>query len=99
MSYIVITRTYLDDQSVKDQVLEMSKESYRIFKKQPGLLDIKPLMSEDNTHLSTFMIWEDQRAHLNCMESKDFASVTAQWTQFIKSEAIRFELETYHSFE
>lgn len=95
MSYYVITRTFLEDQLVKKDVLEMSKVSAEIFKKQPGLIEMKSLYAENETHISTYLVWEDQQSHLRCMESKDFAEVTAKWTNFIQEGKIRFELETY----
>lgn len=95
MPYYVVTRTYIEDPAVKNDVLEMSKASAEIFSKQPGLIEMKSLMAENETHLSTYLVWEDQKAHLNCMESKDFTKVTAQWTEFIQQQKIRFELETY----
>lgn len=95
MAYYVITRTYLEDQSSKSDVLEMSKASAEIFKKQSGLIEMKSLLAENETHLSTYLVWENQAAHLACMESKDFNNVTAKWTDFIQKGKIRFELETY----
>lgn len=95
MSYYVITRTYLEDPESRGAVLEMSKASAEIFKKQPGLIDMKSLYAENETHISTYLVWEDQKSHLSCMESKDFNKVTSRWTEFIQQGKIRFELETY----
>lgn len=95
MSYYVITRTYLEDPSSKADVMEMSKASAEIFKKQPGLIEMKSLYAENETHISTYLVWQDQKDHLNCMESKDFNKVTARWTEFIQQGKIKFELETY----
>lgn len=95
MSYYVITRTFLEDQSVKDAVMEMSRVSAEIFRKQPGLLEIKSLISENETHISTYLVWEDQQSHEACMQSKDFNEVTRDWTRYMESGQIKFELETY----
>ena len=95
MSYYVITRTYLEDSSSKPDVLAMSQASAKIFRKQPGLIEMKSLLAENETHISTYLVWEDQQSHLNCMESKDFNKVTARWTEFIQQGKIKFELETY----
>lgn len=95
MPYYVITRTYLEDPSSKADVLEMSKASAEIFKKQPGLIEMKSLYAENETHISTYLVWQEQKYHLNCMESKDFNKVTARWTEFIQQGKIKFELETY----
>lgn len=95
MAYYVITRTYIEEPAVKKDVLHMSKKSAEIFKKQPGLIEMKSLLAENETHLSTYLVWEDQQAHLNCMASKDFASVTADWTNYVQEGKIKFELETY----
>lgn len=95
MSYFVITRTYLEDRSAKKDVLEMSKKSAKIFRKQPGLIEMKSLFSENETHICTYLVWKNQQAHLNCMESKDFKNVTTDWTEFIQQGKIKFELETY----
>lgn len=95
MAYYVITRTHIDDDSALDDVLNMSKESAKIFERQPGLVEMKSLVAENKTHISTYLVWEDQQSHLNCMESKDFNTVTALWTSFIEEGKIRFELETY----
>lgn len=99
MAYYVITRTHIDDQSIKQQVLDMSKESAKIFQEQDGLIEMKSLFSENETHISTYLVWENQQSHLDCMESKDFMAVTLKWTDFIKSGKIRFELETYKAME
>ena len=95
MAYYVITRTHIKDSSSKDDVIAMSKESAKIFKRQPGLIEMKSLLAENETHLSTYLVWEDQQSHLACMESKDFNTVTAQWTSFMQEDKITFELETY----
>lgn len=95
MPYYVITRTYIEDTSVKKDVLKMSKASAEIFKKQSGLIEMKSLFAENETHISTYLVWKDQQSHLSCMESKDFNNVTAEWTNFIKEGKIKFELETY----
>ena len=95
MAYYVITRTYMEDHTLKDEVIAMSKASAKIFARQPGLIELKSLVAENETHLSTYLVWEDQKSHLACMESKDFNEVTAQWTTFITEGKIRFELETY----
>ncbi|WP_411029045.1 hypothetical protein [Spongiimicrobium sp. 3-5] len=95
MAYYVITRTHLKDLSVKKKVLEMSKVSAEIFKKQPGLVEMKSLYAENDTHIATYLVWEDQQSHLNCMQSKDFTEVTVQWTEFMQQDKITFELETY----
>ena len=99
MAYYVITRTILEDHSSKDAVLTMSKESAEIFRKQPGLIEMKSLIAENETHLSTYLVWEDQQYHLACMESKDFDEVTVQWTAFMKEGKVKFELETYQLVE
>jgi heme-degrading monooxygenase HmoA len=99
MAYYVITRTIIEDHSSKDDVLTMSKESAKIFRKQPGLIEMKSLIAENETHLTTYLVWEDQQSHLACMESKDFDEVTVQWTAFMKEGKIKFELETYHLIE
>jgi len=95
MAYYVITRTYIEDHSLKDDVMALSTESAKIFLQQPGLIEMKSFVAENETHLLTYLVWENQRSHLACMESKDFREVTAQWTRFIKDAKIRFELETY----
>ena len=95
MAYYVITRTHFEDASLKDQVIEMSKASAEIFKKQPGLVEMQSLLAENETHISTYLVWQDQQSHLDCMESKDFSNVTAKWTEFIQQGKIKFELETY----
>ncbi len=95
MSYYVITRTYLEDLAVKEDVLRMSRASADIFKKQSGLVEMKSLFAENETHITSYLVWENHQAHLNCMESKDFEAVTAKWTDFIQQGKIRFELETY----
>ncbi|WP_282162970.1 hypothetical protein [Ulvibacterium marinum] len=99
MAYYVITRTIIEDQSSKEDVLAMSKESAKIFGKQPGLIEMKSLIAENETHLSTYLVWENQQSHLACMESKDFDGVTVQWTAFMKEGKIKFELETYQLIE
>ncbi len=93
--YYVITRTFIDDPTVKEDVLKMSKTSTSIFKNQPGLIELKSLLAENETHICTYMIWYTQQSHLDCMESKDFAGVTVDWTKYMKEGKIRFELETY----
>ncbi|MEQ9298535.1 MAG: hypothetical protein RIF33_08230 [Cyclobacteriaceae bacterium] len=93
--YYVITRTFIDDPTVKDGVLKMSKASTDIFRRQPGLIELKSLLAENETHICTYMIWNTQQSHLACMESKDFAGVTVDWTRYMKDGKIRFELETY----
>lgn len=93
--YYVITRTYIDDPTVKEGVIKMSKASTDIFRKQPGLIELKSLLAENETHISTYIAWDSQQSHLNCMESKDFAGVTVDWTKYMKEGKIRFELETY----
>ncbi len=95
MAYYVITRTYIDDPSTKDQVIEMAKDSAEIFRRQPGLIEMNSLVAENETHLSTYLVWENAKAHLACMESKDFNNVTVKWTSFMEEGKIRFELETY----
>ena len=95
MAYFVITKTTIEDHSLKDDVIAMSKESAKIFRQQPGLIEMKSLVAENETHLLTYLVWEDQRSHLACMESKDFSKLTAQWTRFINEGKIKFELETY----
>ncbi len=99
MGYFVVTRTFIEDPSLKDEVIAMSKESAEIFKRQAGLIEMQALLAENETHLSTYLVWENQQSHLACMESKDFNNVTAQWTSFIKEGKIRFELETYQGLE
>lgn len=93
--YYVITRTYIDDPTVKEGVIKMSKASTDIFRKQPGLIELKSLLAENETHISTYITWDSQQSHLNCMESKDFTGVTVDWTKYMKEGKIRFELETY----
>jgi len=95
MAYYVITRTYIEDPNAKAELLEMVNSSNAIFRKQPGLIELKSLMAENETHLSTYLVWEDQKSHLDCMESKDFRNVTADWTGLMQKGKIRFELETY----
>lgn len=56
---------------------------------------MKSLLSENETHISTYLVWDNQQSHLNCMESKDFADVTVDWTKYMQEGKIRFELETY----
>ncbi len=95
MAYYVITRTYIKEPTAKDDVIAMSKESAKIFRRQPGLIEMKSLLAENETHLSTYLVWENRKSHLSCMESKDFNTVTAQWTSFMQESKITFELETY----
>lgn len=95
MAYYVITRTFIEDSSLKDEVVKMSKESAKIFEKQGGLIEMKSLIAENGTQLATFLMWDNQQSHLECMESKDFSNITAQWTALIEKGTIRFELETY----
>ncbi len=95
MAYYVNTRTYIEEPSLLQEVLEMSRKSSRIFRAQPDLIEMKSLLSEDETHLATWLVWENQQAHLACMESKDFADVTPRWTKLMEEGKIRFELDTY----
>jgi len=95
MAYYVITKTTIVDPTTKDDVLAMSRESAEIFRKQPGLIEMQSLFAENETHLATYLVWEDQQAHLACMQSKDFTEVTVQWTALMQEGKIKFDLETY----
>ncbi|MEQ9229908.1 MAG: hypothetical protein RIF46_04445 [Cyclobacteriaceae bacterium] len=99
MPYYVITRTYLEDPSVKKDLLELTKASNQIFETQPGLIEMKSLLSENETHFCTYLVWDNPQSHLKCMESKDFTQVTTLWTGFMQQGKIKFELETYSELD
>ena len=93
--FYVITKTQIIDPLARDNAIQLVKKSLPIFRKQSGLITIHVLISHDDSHLTTFMIWEDEASHLQCMQSPDFALVNPLWEKLLQEGKIKFTLNTY----
>jgi len=92
--FYVVTRTYFD-LSMKELALAIAKRTYPIFESQPGFIRMIPVVSQDNSHMSTLIIWASKKDHEDCMQSPDFQEINKEWEGLLGKEGGRFELNTY----
>lgn len=99
--HVVITQTFYEPE-MKEQVLELTKNSFPIFQAQKGLLKLQTHNCQGNTHTMSILEWESKQASENCMKSPDFTEINTKWQALLGSGKIKFNYMNYdiiQSFE
>ena len=92
--FMVVTRMSFNP-SEKTKILEFTKKTTPLMKKQKGLISLKTLLSHDNTHMLSLLEWESKEDHEVCMVSDDWRDTNPQWEELLSSGVIKFELNSY----
>ncbi len=95
-SFIVVTKTTFDPE-VQDELLEVVRQSKPIFEKQPGCRSFVTHLSQDETHIMTYMEWASEQDHLNCMKSPDFNETNGVWQKLFDSGKAKLEFSIYRA--
>ena len=92
--FFIMSRTSYEPE-LREQILEAARESFPIFKKQPGLISMRMHEAHDHTHTMTVMEWQSKEHSEACMRSSDFGDWNGKWQSLMSSGKARWELLTY----
>jgi len=82
--FIVVTKITFSPEE-KNKVLEIVRESLPIFHRQPGLKSLSQHLANDQSHTMSYIVWDTQKAHENCMRSSDFDQFNIKWKNLMQS--------------
>jgi quinol monooxygenase YgiN len=93
-SFVVVTQlTY--EPGLKNRVMELINNSFPVFRRQEGLISITIHHHLHEPKTMSYLVWESEEDHLNCIKSADFTSAMSSWDQLIQNGQAQFELNTY----